>query len=78
MTHRTIEREGSFILPYLQQLPAAFTFFDVGCGPGSIPLSVALKFPSATVLGIDIDAKTIEVSNGVYSRHELCCLTSKL
>lgn len=62
MTSRTVEHECKFVLPYLDALPPTFVFFDVGCGPGSVPMSVARRYPHATILGVDIDEASITVS----------------
>jgi SAM-dependent methyltransferase len=41
------------LIPILESLPPNFIFLDVGCGPGSITLDIARRYPSCTVLGID-------------------------
>lgn len=62
---RTVADSGLYLLPYLNSLSSSntsktsagekpgFTYLDVGCGPGSITLDFAQRFPSAFVVGID-------------------------
>lgn len=50
---RNAESSCSYLLPYLYKLPSDFTFLDVGCGPGSIIVDLASRFPSARFTGID-------------------------
>ncbi|KAF4862273.1 Trans-aconitate 2-methyltransferase [Colletotrichum siamense] len=53
ISNRTIANSVSHLLPILEILPADFTFLDVGCGPASITIDIAKRYPSATILGID-------------------------
>lgn len=51
-----------YLLPRLDALAArtpAFTLLDVGCGPGSITLDIARRYPSAQVTGVDGSATAI-------------------
>lgn len=50
---RGIDNSVPYILPYLNSLPPNFVFLDVGCGPGTITIDVARRFPQATILAID-------------------------
>ncbi|KAL1844006.1 hypothetical protein VTJ49DRAFT_6410 [Mycothermus thermophilus] len=48
-----------YLLPTLSSLPPTFTLLDVGCGPGSITLDLARRFPQAKIIGVDIGAEAI-------------------
>ncbi|KOS22036.1 putative methyltransferase [Escovopsis weberi] len=50
---RNVENSVSYILPVLNSLPPPFTFLDVGCGPASITIDIAQRYPSSTVMGVD-------------------------
>lgn len=62
MASRTVEDECKFILPVLDRLSPDFTLCGAGCGPGGIAVSIAKRYPAATILGFDIDGPSIEVS----------------
>ncbi|ORY61686.1 methyltransferase domain-containing protein [Pseudomassariella vexata] len=53
LARRTVENSVPYIIPVLDALPANFTLLDVGCGPGSITIDIARRYPSSTVLGVD-------------------------
>ncbi|KAK6222449.1 methyltransferase [Colletotrichum tabaci] len=42
-----------YLVPVLDSLPPNFTLLDVGCGPASITVDIARRYPSATILAID-------------------------
>ena len=49
----------AYLLPHLDRLAAtkpALRILDVGCGPGSITIDLARRYPSATVMGVEHDA----------------------
>lgn len=48
-----------YLLPTLQSLPPTFSLLDVGCGPGSITLDLARRFPQARIIGVDQSAEVI-------------------
>lgn len=63
---RTVADSGMYLLPHLDKLyndnnkdsgikqgKPAFTFLDVGCGPGSITIDFAQRFPGAFFMGVD-------------------------
>ena len=50
---RTMDNSVPYLIPILDALPPAFTLLDVGCGPGSITIDIARRYPAATVLGVD-------------------------
>ena len=46
----------AYLLPHLDRLAAQNKFFrilDVGCGPGSITIDLARRYPHSTVMGVD-------------------------
>lgn len=49
------------------RLEAGGRALDVGCGTGVVPVAIAKAFPSATVAGLDFDARSIEIARG-YAR----------
>ncbi|KAH0439171.1 methyltransferase domain-containing protein [Colletotrichum camelliae] len=53
ISNRTIANSVSYLLPILECLPPDFTFLDVGCGPATITIDIARRYPSSTILAID-------------------------
>ncbi|KAL8371163.1 hypothetical protein RB595_001147 [Gaeumannomyces hyphopodioides] len=53
LAERNVENSIPYILPVLNSLPADFTLIDVGCGPCSITIDIAQRYPRATILGLD-------------------------
>lgn len=51
----------------VKRLEAGGRAIDVGCGTGVIPITIAKAFPSATVAGLDFDARSIGIARG-YAR----------
>jgi 2-polyprenyl-3-methyl-5-hydroxy-6-metoxy-1,4-benzoquinol methylase len=51
----------------LARLQAGGRALDVGCGTGVVPITLAKAFPNATIAGIDLDARSIEIARG-YAR----------
>lgn len=49
------------------RLEAGGRALDVGCGTGVVPITIAKAFRSATVAGLDFDARSIEIARG-YAR----------
>jgi ubiquinone/menaquinone biosynthesis C-methylase UbiE len=49
------------------RLEAGGRALDVGCGTGVVPITIAKAFPSATVAGLDFDARSVEIARG-YAR----------
>jgi SAM-dependent methyltransferase len=62
LAERTLNNSVPYIIPVLDELHDGFTLLDVGCGPGSITIDIARRFPSATVLGIDSGADAIAMA----------------
>ncbi|NNE33994.1 MAG: methyltransferase domain-containing protein, partial [Rhodothermales bacterium] len=57
-SERSVEREGSFFVPYLKE---GMKVLDVGCGPGALTLGIAERVgPSGSVLGIDIEGEQFD------------------
>jgi 2-polyprenyl-3-methyl-5-hydroxy-6-metoxy-1,4-benzoquinol methylase len=46
------------------RLQAAGRALDVGCGTGVVPITLAKAFPSATIAGLDLDVRSIEIARG--------------
>jgi 2-polyprenyl-3-methyl-5-hydroxy-6-metoxy-1,4-benzoquinol methylase len=51
------------------RLQAGGRALDVGCGTGVVPITLAKAFPSATVAGLDFDARSIDIARG-YARRD--------
>lgn len=61
MQNRRLEPDVPHLKPILDDLPAGSVVLEVGCGPGGITLDIAQRYPSLTVLGMDIDEESIQV-----------------
>ncbi|KXJ89134.1 hypothetical protein Micbo1qcDRAFT_165907, partial [Microdochium bolleyi] len=72
---RTVANSGTYLLPYLDRLNSsnpgssnntpgrpAFTFLDVGCGPGSITVDFAQRYPQAFFVGVDPGITFVEAA----------------
>ncbi len=46
------------------RLRAGGRALDVGCGTGVVPVTLAKAFPTATVAGLDFDARSIDIARG--------------
>ncbi len=53
------------ILPFLDQIPVPKKVADAGCGRGMITLACARRFPSAEVIGVDLDGKQNEMNHHI-------------
>ncbi|KAM0426615.1 hypothetical protein ACHAQK_012328 [Fusarium lateritium] len=62
LAERTLNNSVPYIIPVLDALHNGFTLLDVGCGPGSITIDIARRFPSARVLGLDSDSDAISMA----------------
>jgi ubiquinone/menaquinone biosynthesis C-methylase UbiE len=56
---RTAANCAGFLLPHLQ---AGMRLLDCGCGPGSITLGLAAVVAPGEVVGIDLDAASIDIA----------------
>jgi len=46
------------------RLQAGGRALDVGCGTGVVAITLARAFPTATIAGLDLDARSIEIARG--------------
>lgn len=46
--------------------PEPGTVLDLGCGPGSLSIRVLERFPSASVVGVDLDPVLLTLARGAY------------
>ncbi len=46
------------------RLKAGGRALDVGCGTGIVPITLAKAFPDATIAGLDLDVRSIEIARG--------------
>ncbi len=51
----------------VQALQQGGRAIDVGCGTGIVPITLARAFPQASIEGLDLDARSIEIARG-YAR----------
>lgn len=65
---RSVAREGSFLLPYLQK---GGYLLDAGCGPGSITLGLAQAIHPGRVIGIDLDSEQIRLAQEAALAHQI-------
>jgi len=68
MGARTAEREGAFILRYLEP---GMRVLDVGCGPGSITVGFAQVVAPGEVVGIDIEASQVAAAQALAVEREI-------
>lgn len=60
---RTAENQCQYMLPTLQRMVAVkpdLKLLDVGCGPGSITMSLAKYLPSGKAIGVDVSEAVLE------------------
>ena len=60
---RSAENQCQYMLPTLQRMVAAkpdLKLLDVGCGPGSITLSLARYVPNGQLVGVDVSETVLE------------------
>jgi SAM-dependent methyltransferase len=46
--------------------PEPGTVLDLGCGPGSLSIRLLERFPSASVVGVDLDPVLLTLARGAY------------
>jgi ubiquinone/menaquinone biosynthesis C-methylase UbiE len=56
---RTAENSASYLLP---QLTAGQSLLDVGCGPGTVTIDLALRLAPGEVVGVDTSSAVIEIA----------------
>ena len=59
---RTAETDAAFFLPYLEP---GMRLLDVGCGPGSISVGLALRVEPAPTVGMDASESVIETARSL-------------
>ncbi|KAI5365372.1 putative Methyltransferase domain-containing protein [Septoria linicola] len=75
MQSRRITPNVLHLLPILDALPPSAVVCEVGCGPGGITLDIAQRYPHLTVLGIDIDTKSIEQAQDAATKADVTNLS---
>ena len=51
------------LLKYAPHLPETGTFLDLGCGWGPLTLALALESPDASVWGVDVNDRALQVAS---------------
>ena len=62
MGQRSLHNNVPHLIPILERLPTGSIVCDVGCGPGSITLDIATRYPGLQILGLDIDPNSINLA----------------
>lgn len=73
LAKRTIEREGSFVIPYLSK---QMKLLDVGCGPGSISLGLARHLSEGSLVGIDTELSQIDLARKTAQENNVTNVTN--
>lgn len=66
-----IDQGTSVLLRHAPAPPTGGTFLDLGCGWGPIALSLALLAPHATVYGVDVNERALDLAR--VNAHSLGC-----
>lgn len=56
-----IDKGTRVLLDHAPEPPAAGTFLDIGCGWGPLALTLALSSPGATVWGVDVNERALDL-----------------
>ena len=62
--HRLVRSWLPMMPDVVARLQAGGRALDVGCGTGVVPITLAKAFPTATVAGLDLDARSIDIARG--------------
>ena len=61
---RTALNSAAYLLPHLKP---SMKILDIGCGPGTLTLSLATYVPSGMIIGIDHSAEVIKIAQSLMS-----------
>lgn len=59
---RSLDDGTAMMLRELESLPAAARVLDLGCGYGALGISLALRWPDADVMMVDVDLRAVEAA----------------
>jgi len=62
--HRLVRSWLPAMPDVVARLQAGGRALDVGCGTGVVPITLAKAFPTATIAGLDLDARSIDIARG--------------
>ena len=65
---RTAESDAAFLIPYIKK---GDHILDVGCGPGTITVSLAKYAPSGSTIGVDISAAILQKAAAHASENKI-------
>ncbi len=71
---RSAENNCQYMLPTLLQMAADkpnLRILDVGCGPGSITVSLAQYIPQGQIIGVDLSETVLEKANGLAREQQV-------
>lgn len=63
-----IDQGTAVLLTHLDEAPAGGNILDIGCGWGPIALSLATQSPKATIWAVDINQRSLELTEANASR----------
>ncbi|KDQ32118.1 hypothetical protein PLEOSDRAFT_1062181 [Pleurotus ostreatus PC15] len=66
---RTAQNSCAYLLPHIKPTDR---ILDVGCGPGSITVSLAAYVAEGQVIGVDSSKEVVEIANGQAQRPSNC------
>lgn len=63
-----IDQGTSVLLAHLDEAPAGGNILDIGCGWGPIALSLAAHSPKATIWAVDVNERSLELTDANAAR----------